>query len=167
MKSRYILDACALIAYINDEEGADTVESFLVGAILGDALISMSKINLLEVYYGVLRDFGLAKAEEVLNEILSLPIQIIGDLSDATFREAGRLKATYKISLADSLLWDLHPFPETILLLPIIMNLMRWKKRKPLNSYGFDRECQGDGGLTLFSCSFMFLTSKHLSSYPS
>lgn len=103
MKSRYILDACALIAYINDEEGADTVESLLVGAIVGDASISMSKINLLEVYYGVLRDFGLAKAEEVLNEILSLPIQIIGNLSDATFREAGRLKATYKISLADSL----------------------------------------------------------------
>ena len=31
MKSVYILDACALIAYINDEKGADVVLDYLQG----------------------------------------------------------------------------------------------------------------------------------------
>jgi len=103
MKNRYVLDACALVAYLNDELGSDIIERILNEAIANKALLSMGKVNLLEVYYGIFRDFGYEKADEVLTEIRSLPIQIISDLSDDVFREAGRLKAENKISLADSL----------------------------------------------------------------
>ena len=62
----------------------------------------MSIVNILEVYYGVCRDFGADNADDVLNEILTLPLNVIDDLSIDVLREAGRLKAKYSISLADS-----------------------------------------------------------------
>jgi predicted nucleic acid-binding protein len=39
-----------------------------------------------------------------LERILKLPIKIINTVKNKVFKEAGRLKATYKISLADSIL---------------------------------------------------------------
>jgi PIN domain nuclease of toxin-antitoxin system len=97
-----ILDACALIAYYKGETGADAVETLLEQAVFGETKLCMSKINLLEVYYGFYRDDGAEKAEEILQKTLALPITIIDDLDDAVFREAGRLKASYDISFADS-----------------------------------------------------------------
>jgi PIN domain nuclease of toxin-antitoxin system len=54
----YTLDACALLAFLNDEEGADTIEELLDRAVAGDVFLFMSIINLLEIYYGELRDKG-------------------------------------------------------------------------------------------------------------
>jgi len=102
MIDHYLLDASALIAYLNDEVGADVVDDLLTQSYDEKASISMSIVNLLEIYYGVFRDIGQNKAEEVLNEILSLPIEVISELSFDALREAGRLKANYKMSLADS-----------------------------------------------------------------
>jgi predicted nucleic acid-binding protein len=97
------MDACALIAYMNDEDGAETIGRIIDRASVGNASLSMGKVNLLEVYYGIFRDVGEAEATEVLNELLLLPVRIIDDISDATFLEAGRLKAVHKISIADAL----------------------------------------------------------------
>jgi predicted nucleic acid-binding protein len=62
----------------------------------------MSKYNLLEVYYGFYRDDGRERAEEVFHDALSLPVEIVGELADDVFREAGRFKARYSLALADS-----------------------------------------------------------------
>ena len=102
MSTHYLLDACALIAYINDEDGADVVDALLNQASDDVVSLSMSMVNILEVYYGVLRDFGHDKAEEILIEIFSLPIIVIPELTGETLREAGRLKANHRMSLADS-----------------------------------------------------------------
>ena len=99
----YVLDACALIAYINDEEGADLVSRLFDESELGEARILMGKLNLLEVYYGIYRELGLNVADEVLAEIKTLPIEIVSDLEDDLFRETARIKASYKVSLADAL----------------------------------------------------------------
>jgi len=103
MKDAFVLDACALIAFLNDEDGADKVEDTLLKALKEDCIVYINKINILEVYYGVFREEGKDKAEEILVKILALPLKIIDKLEDAVFKEAGRLKAIYKISLADSL----------------------------------------------------------------
>jgi predicted nucleic acid-binding protein len=100
---RYILDACALIAYLNDENGAEIVENVFHQTLNGQTSVLMGVVNLLEVYYGVLRDVGVYKADEVLKECRSLPIEIINSISDDVFKEAGRIKASYRVSLADSL----------------------------------------------------------------
>ena len=58
MNETYVLDACALIAFFNDEAGADAVEELLVKAMSKDAELVINTINLLEIYYGVYREDG-------------------------------------------------------------------------------------------------------------
>jgi len=97
----YIIDACALLAFLNDEEGADKVEDLLDRSVANDITVSMSIINLLEVYYGELRDKGADIAQVVLDIVQHYSIKIIDTISEQIFREAARLKAAYKMSIAD------------------------------------------------------------------
>ena len=103
MKKFYILDACALIAYFKKETGFEHIIRFLEQADDEEISLSMHKLNLLEVYYGFYRDDGKEKAEAILKDSFSLPIIIVDELNDSLFREAGRLKALYDISFADSI----------------------------------------------------------------
>ena len=103
MNMLYILDACALIAFLRDEAGADDVTAVLRSANDGEAMILINIINLLEVYYDIYRGAGKKKADEELIMIKKLPFNIQTGLSDEVFLEAGRLKASYRISLADSI----------------------------------------------------------------
>jgi len=103
MRKIFVFDACALIAFLNDEAGSDIVEKLLEKAKHGKADLIMNKINLLEIYYGVYREDGDETAVSVLQTIEKLPIQIIHLISDEVFLEAGMLKAKHKISLADSI----------------------------------------------------------------
>jgi predicted nucleic acid-binding protein len=100
---RYVLDACALIALLKDEKGAEAVSAIFNSAFKGEAHISMNKINLLEVYYDVYRATDKETAYNVVLEFIKRPVTVVHEISDAVFAEAGRLKATYKISLADSI----------------------------------------------------------------
>jgi len=101
--THYTLDACALIALLHDELGADKVANAINDAFNGKAIIVMNKINLLEVYYDAYRSLGKDQANLMISELLKCPIIINSEISDEIFKEAGRLKATYKISLADSI----------------------------------------------------------------
>ena len=47
--SSFVLDACALIAYLNDEEGADRVETRLLEAAEGSITVYMSVVNVCEM----------------------------------------------------------------------------------------------------------------------
>jgi len=97
------MDACALIAFLRDESGAEAVTAVLKCAKQGKAEICMNSINLLEVYYDIYRNLGKAKADEELLMIKELPIVIQSELTDSVFNEAGRFKASYRVSLADSI----------------------------------------------------------------
>lgn len=103
MANRFMLDACAIIAYLNDEKGADKVEELLWQSEQRSKGLSIHEVNLLEIYYGVYRDEGEELAEETFNKVINLPIKISKGLKKNVFKEAGRLKAIYKVSLADSI----------------------------------------------------------------
>ncbi len=62
----------------------------------------MHEINLLEIYYGVYRDESKELAEQTYIKVRNMPIKVVKGLRKNVFKEAGRLKAIYKISLADS-----------------------------------------------------------------
>jgi len=62
----------------------------------------MHKANLLEVYYDAYRYRGKEQADLMLAEVGKSPIQINAMITDEIFAEAARLKATYKMSFADS-----------------------------------------------------------------
>ena len=100
--SCYVLDACALLALLRNEPGADKVATVLNAANSGEAEIVMHRANLLEVYYDLYRTLGKEKADLVLYEVLKRPITINVEITDKIFAEAGRLKASYKTSFADS-----------------------------------------------------------------
>jgi uncharacterized protein len=103
MRKVYVLDACALIAFLNDEVGAQLVESLLCEATAQNVDLVMNKVNLLEIYYGVYRDDDIHEARNVLEKIENLPVTIIDTLTDGVFYEAGKLKAKNRISLADAI----------------------------------------------------------------
>ena len=50
MTGTCVLDACAVIAFLRDEAGAESVEALLCAAEEGRLRLSMNKVNLLEVY---------------------------------------------------------------------------------------------------------------------
>jgi predicted nucleic acid-binding protein len=101
MSDVYVLDACALVALIKGEQGADVVWDVLNRTSKGDAITLMHELNLLEVYYGFFRERGKDYAEQKTEQSAEFFTTIQG-LTPAAFAEAGRLKASYKISLADA-----------------------------------------------------------------
>ena len=97
------MDASALMALLKNEAGAKAVSEIISAAYKGEAHIFMHKLNLLEVYYDVYRFRDKEMAGKIVSEIRCQPIGIISQISDAVFAKAGRLKGSYKISLADSI----------------------------------------------------------------
>ncbi|GHV09032.1 hypothetical protein FACS189485_21200 [Spirochaetia bacterium] len=100
---RYCLDACALIAFLNDEDGSDKVDDLLDKAETGKITLFMSKVQLLEVYYDRIYTTGIEAAKERVLSILAEPITIIDTITDNVLYEAGRFKTSYDMSLADSI----------------------------------------------------------------
>ncbi len=84
-----LLDACALIAYLRDEPGADQVEAILIQC---PEQTSIHAINLAEVYYGALVRDGETKANEMLGEVVQLGIKIREDVPDVVWRAAAECK---------------------------------------------------------------------------
>lgn len=98
--SRQVLDASALMAYLEKESGYDKVARALAGAATGDPLL-MSVVNWGEVYYVVLREYGAKETRAVMALIDTLPIQVL-DADKAVTQEAGRFKVEYGLPYADA-----------------------------------------------------------------
>lgn len=97
--SKFILDACSLIAFINAEKGGNKIKTLLEDP---RNEIFMHMINLGEVYYGFYRAEGREKAETVINNLIQLPINFVEDMSIDFVKTAGKYKANYRISFADA-----------------------------------------------------------------
>jgi hypothetical protein len=74
---KYVFDACALIAFLNAEAGGEHVDNLLTRAADGEHTCSMHKINLIEVFYGYIRDHGLDGAIRIMEPVYELPLQCI------------------------------------------------------------------------------------------
>ena len=102
MSKVYVLDACALIALLKNEEGADVVAAVYKQAESSEATLIMNRVNLLEVYYGFYHSDGKEYADKIMDGIAK-SIVAISEFDNDIFLIAGRLKASYSISLADSI----------------------------------------------------------------
>jgi predicted nucleic acid-binding protein len=95
-----VLDACALIAFLNDEPGADIVATLFESA----SSVEISVINLLEIAYDAVRRTGDTQAaQDVLDAARQLPLKIHWKITDEVFHQAASLKADHRISLADAI----------------------------------------------------------------
>jgi predicted nucleic acid-binding protein len=103
MADTFVLDACALIAFLSKEPGYTNITELLRRAQRSEITLLMHNINLLEVYYDLRRAYGEISANAQLANIRLLPVTFISEIEGDCFMEAGRLKTTYRVSLADSI----------------------------------------------------------------
>jgi ribonuclease VapC len=97
----YILDAFALMAYLENEPGAERVEAILEDAEKGKSHIYISIINLGEVVYNIERKHGLSKAQDALGLFQKMPIEIL-PADNQTVLAGAHIKANYPLSYADA-----------------------------------------------------------------
>jgi PIN domain nuclease of toxin-antitoxin system len=100
----YMLDACALLALLNKEPGMLVVKDLLIRANEDTAAVYMSIVNFTEVYYDRLKLKRPERTAAFLAYIKAAPITIIETVSRDIAFEAGRIKVSHKMSLADSFL---------------------------------------------------------------
>jgi predicted nucleic acid-binding protein len=97
----YVLDASALIAFLQRTPGAYKVNELLKEALQERAKVLMSAVNYGEVYGKILREHGPEQALMSVQAVGPLPIEIL----DATPQRACRaadVKAKHKLYYADS-----------------------------------------------------------------
>jgi predicted nucleic acid-binding protein len=93
-----VLDSFALLAYLQDEPGAQLVQDVLADE---SAKVFLCTVNLGGVYYITYREQGEAEAEEALLIVEQLPIEeVVPDRE--LILQAARIKASFAISYADA-----------------------------------------------------------------
>lgn len=95
-----ILDAFALLAFFRDEPGAQLVEDFIFEAQEGNIELSICVINLGEILYSISRSDSPEKAASFIEQIQSLPIEIVNVDWELT-RQAAFYKTKGGVSYAD------------------------------------------------------------------
>ncbi|MFA5027179.1 MAG: PIN domain-containing protein [Candidatus Methylomirabilota bacterium] len=94
----YLLDTSALLAFIENEDGAETVER-----LLREEKTLLPWPVLLEGYYITLRERGQAEADRRYALARQLGAVILWEMDEPTVLTAARLKAERRISLADAI----------------------------------------------------------------
>jgi predicted nucleic acid-binding protein len=95
-----VLDSYALMAFFEDEPGADLVRGLLLKAEQGSVKLLMSVVNLGEVWYSIARSTSPEKADQYIQEIEGMAIEIVE--ADWTLtRQAAVYKANGNIAYAD------------------------------------------------------------------
>jgi predicted nucleic acid-binding protein len=95
----YLLDTSALLTLIEDEPGAERVEE-----ILRDERSFLPWPVLLEVHYVSRQEQGQGEADRRYALLKQLPCKILWEIDEPTLLTASRLKASHRLSLADSLI---------------------------------------------------------------
>ena len=103
MTERYLLDTSAVFTLTDSEDGADTVEDLLDGAVEGRCEVSICAVSLMEVFYVTLQELGEDEAAHVVGLIKSWPVSWIYP-DEEMLLLAGRIKAGHRLSFADSVI---------------------------------------------------------------
>lgn len=95
----FLLDTSALLTLIEDEEGAARVER-----ILREESVIITWLSLLEICYITLQERGQTEAERRHALLKSMPVTLVWQIDEPIVLTAARLKASYRLSLADTLI---------------------------------------------------------------
>ena len=99
--SQVVLDASALLRFVDGETGSERVEDLLNRARLGTVDLRMSAVNWGEVVYCVLKAHGLGQARKLLPKLRSMPISIVAADAERAERAAA-FKHSYRVPYADA-----------------------------------------------------------------
>ena len=89
-----------MMAYFEDEPGADKVAGFLEEIVSSKSKGYMSIIHWGEIYYNIYRVQGEETAEKIISHLTRYPIELV-DADRALTYQATKLKGKYKIAYAD------------------------------------------------------------------
>ena len=98
-ESKYLLDTSAVLTFLQDEQGADRVET-----LLRQEEILLPYLVLLETCYITLREQTEDVADKRYALLKQLPAIILWEVDEPTLLTAGRFKAEHRISLADAII---------------------------------------------------------------
>ena len=91
-----VLDAFAIMAFLEGERGADDVRDWIQNAEKGDVKLFCSTVNLGEVWYSLAREYSPEAADRYVTEIRGMAIEIVPadwelTYQAALFKSQGRL----------------------------------------------------------------------------
>ena len=95
-----VLDSYALMAFFEDEPGADFVRGLIHKAVESDTNLLMSVVNLGEVWYSIARTTTSETADQYIHEIKGMGIEIV-DVDWTLTRQAAAFKVNGNISYSD------------------------------------------------------------------
>lgn len=95
-----VLDAHAVLVYLEKEPGYEKVRDVLSRAAETDKNLLMTAVNWGEVFYSTKRKKGEGVAEEVMKILDSFPIEVV-DVDKILARQAGSYKSDKRMSYAD------------------------------------------------------------------
>ena len=95
-----VLDSYALMAFFEDEPGADFVRGLIHKAVESDTNLLISVVNLGEVWYSIAHIDSPETADQYVHEIKGLGIEVV-DIDWTLTRQAAAFKASGNISYAD------------------------------------------------------------------
>lgn len=98
---KYVLDTSALLAYYQDEEGADQVAQVLAEAARGAAIVYLSFMTIFEVAYLATAAEGLDEALKLILQIRELGLEEVWP-DETVLWHAAAFKARGGISVADA-----------------------------------------------------------------
>lgn len=95
----HCLDACAVIAYLRQEPGAEVLKELIERP---SSFLTLHVCNLGEVYYDFFRDDGIEAAQTAWANTLTLPLELRRDADDSFIQRVGVIKVTERVSFADA-----------------------------------------------------------------
>ena len=98
-KTPYLFDTSAILTLLEDEEGAQRVET-----LLRREEVLFPFLALLETYYITLQGQTEDLADQRYALLKQLPKAILWNVDEPTLLTAGRFKAAHRLSLADALI---------------------------------------------------------------
>lgn len=101
MRKTRLLDSFAILAWLQNEPGADRVEALLTQAQRRKTFLLLNVINLGEVYYRLARQHGHPLAHTIIRQLETVPIRLYPCDHDLAI-EAAKIKADYPMAYADA-----------------------------------------------------------------
>jgi len=98
----FILDACAMLAYLNNEHGVEVIGEVLEKGNRDEAKIFITAMDLAEIYHIVLKKEGRDKALKTILLIKNLPVECVG-LDEPLLMLAGEIRMQFPLTLGDAL----------------------------------------------------------------
>jgi predicted nucleic acid-binding protein len=95
----HCLDACAVIAYLRNESGAEVLKEIIEHP---QSFLAMHICNLGEVYYDFFRDDGREAAQTAWAKTLEMPLILRRDADDIFIQRVGVIKVEERVSFADA-----------------------------------------------------------------